>query len=1179
MGGFNVLESNINGVTLELFISSYRIENGDETLFEIEGAGIDKNGLPIFGTLLAIPHLRDVEVEIIPEEVKVERVKLPEEIGELPSYVLSPPMIFRDLRVRALGVRPFRYDPQNERLLIYKKTKIRVRFMGVDTRNTKTLNGKISHDFIPLYRSILNFDENIFIEERGGYIIVVPDELIDEIEPFVNWKNLLGYKTLVIPLSNIGSNPSAQEIKDYISQIYFSQYPRPEYLLLFGDTNMDIGGGIPTFHYGPDADDLEYGLMEGDDYLPEMIVGRISVENEIEASLVVAKTLGYEKNPYMEETDWYRRALVVAGVYIQTELVNTTRLTKLWVRENLLDFGFSEVDTVFYYATTGSGGDSLDITASINEGVTIVNYRGWGNIWGWEYPAYKVSHLNLLQNGWKLPVMFSIVCGTGNFAAPLDPTFGEAWIRAGIPSNPPQPKGGVAFMGPTNPDTHTRWNNAIDVGIFEGILRDSIWHFGPAGIRGLMELIRGFPDRASPGDSTGVEFNFHIYSMQGDPSLFLWTDIPESLNVLLPSFVAIGNSGITIRVESTGGNPVSGAYVSLYKEDEIHIGKLTDPQGYALFNVELTTPGTLYVTVSGRNLVPYIGEIPVYESGMYVGIDSYEVIDSSTGNGDGKINPGETVELGIILKNFGNSSTAPGVIAILRSQDTSITILDSLVSYGDIPPGGTSYGDDNFTILTSPFLRDGESKILTLEIQSGDSIWFSYIEEEIYSSRIRLREVYINDAGGNGYLEPGESGSITLKVENVGRVPALNTVGHLRPRYTGISITDSISTFGNLEPGDTTTGPPFNVYIMPDAAYGRKVSFQVEFQTDLGIERRVFWLTLGPLNPSVPGGPDAYGYWAYDIVDTLYDEVPEYNWIEIDPNYGGDGTLILSDNDGIATLNLPFTFKYYGNDYQMLTVSSNGWIAFDTTNQFSPRNWPIPSPFGPSNLVAIFWDDLDPGDSGGVYYKYDSQNNRFIIEWSRVLNRYDYSSIETFELILLDPAHYPTITGDGELIFQYFEVNNVDSSHYLSTVGIEDKDHSTGIQYVYGTFYDSTSLVLQSGLAIKFTTDPPDTYLASIREGETERVKEKIFKLSTAPNPSPGKVNIFLTVEKKGNYSLSVYDVSGRFIENLYNGSLEPGTYIFEWSGESNGRRVGRGVYFILLEGEFRKTKKVVLLR
>ena len=83
-------------------------------------------------------------------------------------------------------------------------------------------------------------------------------------------------------------------------------------------------------------------------------------------------------------------------------------------------------------------------------------------------------------------------------------------------------------------------------------------------------------------------------------------------------------------------------------------------------------------------------------------------------------------------------------------------------------------------------------------------------------------------------------------------------------------------------------------------------------------------------------------------------------------------------------------------------------------------------------------------------------------------------------VILHDPNYYNTKTGDGEIIFQYKSIYDIDDNGVFSTVGIESPDQSDGIEYLYnqqaglGSFWvkneENGQVNLNSEIAIKFTT-------------------------------------------------------------------------------------------------------------
>ena len=91
----------------------------------------------------------------------------------------------------------------------------------------------------------------------------------------------------------------------------------------------------------------------------------------------------------------------------------------------------------------------------------------------------------------------------------------------------------------------------------------------------------------------------------------------------------------------------------------------------------------------------------------------------------------------------------------------------------------------------------------------------------------------------------------------------------------------------------------------------------------------MFSIQVGNVTINDPVGPDLNGYYIYDIGDTGYQLAPEYDWIEIDPDYGGQGEEVDvydgGDNqDDVTTVSLPFTFTFYGVDYDEVSICSNG---------------------------------------------------------------------------------------------------------------------------------------------------------------------------------------------------------------------------------------------------------------
>jgi hypothetical protein len=83
------------------------------------------------------------------------------------------------------------------------------------------------------------------------------------------------------------------------------------------------------------------------------------------------------------------------------------------------------------------------------------------------------------------------------------------------------------------------------------------------------------------------------------------------------------------------------------------------------------------------------------------------------------------------------------------------------------------------------------------------------------------------------------------------------------------------------------------------------------------------------------------------------------------------------------------------------------------------------------------------------------------------------------------------------------------------------------------------------------------------------------------PNPSGSTMVVEFDVPKGGGkISLVVYDVAGRLVRTLVDGSVSAGRHSIDWDATRHqGMQVSPGIYFIRMEaGSYRATKKVVML-
>ncbi len=200
----------------------------------------------------------------------------------------------------------------------------------------------------------------------------------------------------------------------------------------------------------------------------------------------------------------------------------------------------------------------------------------------------------------------------------------------------------------------------------------------------------------------------------------------------------------------------------------------------------------------------------------------------------------------------------------------------------------------------------------------------------------------------------------------------------------------------------------------------------------------------GASPPRGQGGPDEFGHiW----IDSDEPGGPTFDWVDITSL----GTALNLGDDDSERVSLPFGFPFYGETKTSVLVSSNGYLTFGSGGaEYS--NDPIPDTDEPNDLIAPFWDDLNPSAGGEVYYYYDEANDRIIVEWYQVPHYYNEGSY-TFEVIL-----YP----DGEIVFQYL---NMQGELDGATIGIENSNASDGLQIAYNASY------VHNNLAVLITTN------------------------------------------------------------------------------------------------------------
>ncbi|HEX5133477.1 MAG TPA: FlgD immunoglobulin-like domain containing protein [Candidatus Krumholzibacteria bacterium] len=220
----------------------------------------------------------------------------------------------------------------------------------------------------------------------------------------------------------------------------------------------------------------------------------------------------------------------------------------------------------------------------------------------------------------------------------------------------------------------------------------------------------------------------------------------------------------------------------------------------------------------------------------------------------------------------------------------------------------------------------------------------------------------------------------------------------------------------------------------------------------------------------------------------------------------------------------------------------------------------------------------------------------------------EYAVTPTPDIVIYDISNPATPTRVGEIndptsrVHQLYVAGNLMFVGYY-TAGFKVFDISDPANPVFADAYDTSPYQDETGPdiyngaynaypytpgGIVYVADHPTGLFLFSVEGHTGQptavrgpAPSAAQPLRSYPNPfNPATTVEYRTVTRQ-NVALHVYDVGGRLVRTLVDGTVPAGTHQVRWDGtDSLGRAVASGVYYCRLEaGSVRTTTRMVLLK
>ncbi|MHA1639099.1 MAG: C25 family cysteine peptidase [Candidatus Heimdallarchaeota archaeon] len=646
-------------------------------------------------------------------------------------------IILRGHRILGLNLNPIQFNPVTRKIRAYSKIEVRINYdraVQIKPIPSRLFNLNfhemledliLNYDYSPSWKWLPYYTSVLNKKTGAEYLIITHDDFYNEIKPLAIWKEKKGVATKIVKTSEIDTGgPTADDIKDYIKNAYETWDPVPAYVLLVGDSEF-----IPTHYYTPHpysghggfeiATDLYYATVDGEDYFPDLYIGRLSVDTPLECSIVVDKILNYEKNP-PNNANFYNSAAFCA--YFQDS--GDTRdgyedrafiLTSEQIRDYLIREGYN-VHRIYVALNPGgqnptnynngpnifydSGdplpadllwpgfrwdGDRNDITNNITDGRFLIFHRdhgvsdnffnhrtnNWGGMDGWGDPEYHTGDIAGLANGDLLPVVLSIECQCGWFDGEIDQnndadlthnfeSFCEMFVRQ-------NGGGAIAAIGASR-SSYSGLNEDFAHGLFDAIwpgfnpdfAGGELFQLGQILTYGKIYLaaLRGY-------SADLVQETFELFHLFGCPEMSIYTKEPKSMTVTFPDTIGSGGAQKFVVKVQSNQNPLSNVKICLQKDDKVYAVKYTNAFGNAYFSVRPENGGEMNITVTKHNYIPYEDIITVTDNGAAISIDpdtSYPGYPFTlTGGG---FSSSETVNINFGSTTFTKTATTSGSISL-----------------------------------------------------------------------------------------------------------------------------------------------------------------------------------------------------------------------------------------------------------------------------------------------------------------------------------------------------------------------------------------------------------------------------------------------------------------------------------------------------------------------------------
>ncbi|MBR4646337.1 MAG: T9SS type A sorting domain-containing protein [Bacteroidales bacterium] len=660
----------------------------------------------------------------------------------------------RDYQGMNFKVYPFDYNPVAQKLKIYSSVTVKVTF---NSTRSVTAATKINRTFEAVYANqFLNYHglRSTPVTEEGDILIICPENFMEAMQPYVDWKIRNGYNTEMVTVTAAGNNANA--IKTYITN-YYNEH-NLAFVIIVGDNAQ-----FPTPTVSGNKSDNYFTEIAGNDSYPDIILGKISAENVAQVETQVQRFIEYEQNP--PETSHFPSFMGIASSQGPGDNNEYDYQHIRNINNKLQNYTYTSGYELFEGSQGGldaSGNPTAAmVTTGVNNGVGIISYCGHGDVQMWVTTSFNNSNVNSLTNVGMLPFILSVACVNGEYHTGT--CFAEAWLRA---THNGQPTGAVGFTGST---INQPWNSPMCaqdamIDLLIGTNQDNQnFTFGGMFFNGMIKMLDVYND---------VEV-FRTWILFGDPTLQMRTAVPEQLEVTHNAILPAGTPSLTFS------SAVENAKITVTHNNEVvATGRITGGEYTLTFNDTYLPTDTLKVLATATNYLPYEGTINfIPNEGPYVIIGDLTLTDKTLPFVNNQSNNlpefGKTMTVTPQIINIGNQN-ASNVRINVSTEDEYITLNNPILTVTTLPSHDTLANSPTFTFSVKNVVPANHNAVIKMEIIFNNDTLRQSKSVKLYAPQLNIISLVIDDTetgNGNNKADYGETINCNFTIANTGNMP------------------------------------------------------------------------------------------------------------------------------------------------------------------------------------------------------------------------------------------------------------------------------------------------------------------------------------------------------------------------------------------------------------------------